>query len=231
MKIRAAAGIALLFLICLKLPLLSQTAGNSQGSKAVLMFSLDFPSSDPDHYSISVHADGHSSYDCTAKISQESTDEDAYHSEFEMSSKGLSHIFDLTQKAQYFAGKIDSGNRKLAFTGTKILTYEDGTRKSSATYNYSSLAPVQELTAFFQSLAATLDYGRRLAYSHRYQKLALDDELKRMEVQVKSNELNEIQAVAPVLQEILNDSSVINVVRARAQEIMAMGKAAARTGR
>ncbi|MGB6401794.1 MAG: hypothetical protein WBF26_03015, partial [Candidatus Sulfotelmatobacter sp.] len=90
----------------------------------------------------------------------------------------------------------------------------------------SNLAPVQQLTTLFQNMAATLEYGRRLAYYHRYQKLALDDELKRMQTQAQNNELNEIQSVAPVLREILEDSSVMNVVRARAKELIEMGNVA-----
>ncbi len=84
-------------------------------------------------------------------------------------------IFDWAKQAQYFAGKIDSGNNKLAFTGTKLLSYQDGQRSNTARYNYSNLAPVQQLTELFQKMGGTLDYGRRLAYYHRYQKLALDE--------------------------------------------------------
>ena len=78
------------------------------------------------------------------------------------------------------------------------------------------------MTALFQSMEATLDYGRRLAYYHRYQKLALDDELKRMEDQARNNELSEIQSVEPVLQQIVADNSVINMVRARAKALIQM---------
>jgi len=38
--------------------------------------------------------------------------------------------------------------------------------------------------------------------------------MKRMETQAKNNELSEIQGVAPVLQQIFEDTSVMNVVRA-----------------
>ena len=76
-------------------------------------------------------------------------------------------------------------------------------------------------------MAGTLEYGRRLAYYHRYQKLALDEELRHMEAQAKNAQLSEIQGVAPVLQEIVEDTSVINVVRARAKELIEMGSAEA----
>jgi hypothetical protein len=82
---------------------------------------------------------------------------------------------------------------------------------------------VEQLTSFFQNLSATLEYGRRLTYYHHYQKLALDEELKRMEAQAKDGTLIELQAVQRVLEEIVADSSVLNVVRARAQRLVALG--------
>src|ERR1700722_15243542 len=190
---------------------------------AKVTFSLDFPGSDPERYSISVQSDGRARYECSAKISPESEDRDNYQTEFTFSDATRARIFDLAAQARYFSGKIDSGNRKLANTGAKKLTYKDGQRESTASYNFSPQPAVQQLTTLFQSVSATLEFGRRLAYSHRYQKLALDDELKRMEDQARRGELVELQAAKPVLQDIYEDSSVMNVVRARAQRIMEMG--------
>jgi hypothetical protein len=201
-------------------------AGGGSATAATVTFSLDFPESNPEHYSITVDATGHARYECTGKIA-EGSEEEPYRMEFEVSAGNRKRIFDWAKQARYFAGKIDSGNSKLAFTGRKRLGYQDGQLSNVAEYNYSNLDAVRELTALFQNMAGTLDYGRRLAYYHRYQKLALDDELKRMETQARSNELSELQGVAPVLREIFEDSSVMNVVRARAQELIQMGSAAA----
>ncbi|PYX29048.1 MAG: hypothetical protein DMG77_14300 [Acidobacteria bacterium] len=190
---------------------------------ATVTFSLDFPNSDPEHYTISVNSDGHAKYECLAKVSRDSDEREPYQTEFDLSSASRARVFDLAAQARYFSGKIDSGNNKLAFTGSKKLVYRDGQRNSVASYNYSTVPSVQQLTAFFQSMAATLDYGRRLTYYHRYQKLALDEELKRMEMQAKNNELSELRAIHEVLKQIIEDSSVINVVRARAQRLVEMG--------
>jgi hypothetical protein len=219
-----AVGMGVLAIAAMPALLMSQQMP-SGASVAAVTFTLDFPESSPGHYSIAVDANGHASYECTGKIAEDS-DEQNYRTEFDMSAGNRERIFEWTKQAQYFSGKIDSGNRKLAFTGAKVLSYQDGQRSNTARYNYSSLAAVQELTALFQNIATTLDYGRRLAYYHRYQKLALDEELKKMEAQARNNELSEIQGVAPVLQEIFADTSVINVVRARAQELMQMGNKA-----
>ena len=66
-----------------------------------------------------------------------------------------------------------------------------------------------------------MEFGRRLQYFHRYQKLALDDELKRMEDMAHENSLEELSAVGPILKQIAEDPSVINPVRARAERLLA----------
>jgi hypothetical protein len=190
---------------------------------ATVTFSLDFPNSSPEHYSISIQTDGRAHYESSGKISEDSDERDTYQTDFTCSDVTRARIFDLAAQAHYFSGKIDSGNKKIAFTGAKKLSYSDGQRNTSAEYNYSPVPAVQQLTALFQSVTGTLEYGHRLTYFHRYQKLALDDELKRMEDQVRRGELAEVQAVKPVLQEIYDDNSVIKVVRARALRIMEMG--------
>lgn len=203
-------------------PLSSQNVASGAASTATLTFTLDFPQSNPSHYSIAVDASGHARYESVAKFSEDSEAE-KYQIEFDLSAGNRQRIFDWAKQAQYFDGKVDSGNRKLAFTGAKVLTYHDGQRSSKAQYNYSNLEPVRELTTLFQNMAETLEYGRRLGYYHRYQKLALDEELKHMEAQARNNELSEIHGVNPVLQEIAEDASVINVVRARAKELIQIG--------
>jgi len=207
----ATVSLTILFV----LPLWSADTGS-------VTFTLDFPNSSPEHYSISVQSDGSAHYESTGKLTADSDVRDDYQTDFTLSDATRARIFELTAEAKYFSGKVDSGNKKLAFTGAKKLIYKDSQRTSTAEYNFSSLQPVQQLTILFQSVAATMEFGRRLTYFHRYQKLALDDELKRMEDQARRGDLAEVQALKPVLQGIYDDASVINVVRARALRIIDM---------
>ena len=188
-------------------------------------FTLDFPQSIPDHYSMSVASDGHAEYNSTGKLTPDSEPPDPFHLEFSISPGTRQKIFDLAARAKYFEGKLDSGKRNLASTGKKVLTYRDGQRSTQAEYNYSPIPAVQELTTLFQNISTTLEFGRRLDYYHHYQKLALEDELKRMEEMNREKELDEIQAVSPILQTIATDQSVINVSRARAQRLFAISGA------
>jgi hypothetical protein len=215
---KAWRNLAWISLLAAAMPgwVLAQEAAN-----AAVTFTLDFPHSDPSHYSIAVDASGHTRYESTAKTESEGEEEN-YQAQFEMSAANRERIFEWAKQARYFAGKIDSGNKKLAFTGEKTLSYQDGQRSSTASFNFSSIEPVRELTALFENIQSTMEFGRKLAYFHKYQKLALDEPLKQMEKQAQENQLSEIQGVAPVLQEIVDDPTVINVVRARARDLIRM---------
>jgi hypothetical protein len=215
---RARSPLLLLFLaLCVAV------IPRSSAQTATITYTQDFPGSEPAHYSIAVSQEGHARYESSGKLSNDSDGLETYQHEFELSPKNRGRIFELARQAKYFDAQVDSANSKLAFTGAKKLTYQDGHGIHSATYNYSRLPAVEQLTAFFQNLSATLEYGRRLVFYHHYQKLALDEELKRMEAQAKDGTLIELQAVHRVLEEIVADSSVLNVVRARAQRLVALG--------
>jgi hypothetical protein len=207
----------LFFLVHFSRPVRAQS---SNPSIATVSFSIDFPQSIPDHYAITVSSDGHASYDSTGKLTVDADPGDPFHLDFTISPGTRERIFELAAKARYFEGKVDSGKRNIASTGDKVLTYKDAQRSTKAAYNYSPQQPVQELTALFQNLSTTLEFGRRLDYYYHYQKLALEEELKRMERMVKEKNVEEVQAVSPILQRILADTSVMNVTRARAQRLL-----------
>jgi len=212
------------FLVAVAACLVPLSAFAAADEPATITFSLDFPNSSPEHYVISVRSDGRAHYESSGKISDDSDLHDEYQTDFAISDATRTHILELAAQAHYFSGKIESG-KKVAFTGAKKLMYKDGQRSSSADYNFSTLPAIQQLTALFQSVAATMEFGHRLTYYHRYQKLALDDQLKQMEDEAKRGDLAEVQALKPVLQGIYDDNSVMNVVRARARRILEMNPA------
>ncbi|HEX4485764.1 MAG TPA: hypothetical protein VH088_05825 [Terriglobales bacterium] len=197
--------------------------GASSEITPTLSFTFDFPGSEPSHYVISIAGDGKASYDSNGKLMAESEPDSNFRLEFVASQETRTRMFELVKKAKYLQGQIDSKKQGLASTGVKTLVYTDGNTNTRATYNYSPVNAVQQLTDLFQSMSSTLEYGRRLEYFHRYQKLALDEELKRMDGQSMHGQLVELSAIAPVLRGIVDDPSVIKVVRSRAQRLLAAG--------
>jgi hypothetical protein len=198
----------------------SQTEG-----PAVVTFTIDFPTSQPEHYSIRVQSDGLARYQSSGRRSPDSDETDSHETDsfnldFTVAAETRQKIFELAAKAGYFQKDVDSHQKDLAFTGKKTLAYKDARRSGESTYNYSHKPAVQDMTSLMQSLSATLEFGHRLQYDHQYQKLALDEELKRMEGLARTNELIEVTAIQPILDQIIADQSVINVTRARAQRLL-----------
>jgi hypothetical protein len=200
------------------------SAADGQLASPTVVFTLNFPDANPSHYEITIDRAGHGRYVSNGQLEKDSSPIDPAPLEFTISNRVRDQIFDLAQRAHYFSGKVDSGRKNIANTGTKTLAYKDGEHAGSATYNYSTSVPVEQLTTIFQGLSETLEFGRRLSFFHKYQKLALDEDLKRMEELQKDNNLGDVQSIAPVLKEIADDPSVMNVARARALRLMTTGK-------
>ncbi len=190
------------------------------GSAALVTFTLDFPTSQPEHYSIRVPSDGLAHYQSTGRISADSDDTDSFDLDFPLSPEIRQKVLVLADRAGYFQKDLDSHHKGQAFTGKKTLTYRDASRTGEATYNFSSNPAAQELTSLFQNLSATLEFGHRIDYDRRYQKLALDAELKRMQEMTQTRMLVEVSAIQPILQQVVADQSVVNVARARAQRLL-----------
>ena len=199
----------------------SQTKTQIQNEDpAVVTFTLDFPTAQPEHYSIRIPSDGSAHYQSNGRLSPDSDETDSFDLDFNVAAETRKRIFELAAKAGYFQKDIGSRHKNLAFTGKKTLGYKDARRSGESTYNYSPIPAVEELTNLMQGLAATLEFGHRLQYDRHYQKLALDEELKRMEEMARANQLVDVTAIQPILDQIVADPSVINVTRARAQRLL-----------
>jgi len=208
----------LLFSFCLVA--VAQPPAEMEKASSAVSFTLDFPESQPEHYTIRVPSAGPAHYESSGRLTQDSGDTDSFHFDFTVSTETRAKIFALAAKAAFFQKDADAHRKNMAFTGKKTLRYTDESRSGETTYNYSSNAAVQEITSLFQNLSATLEFGHRLDYDRRYQKLALNEELKRMQEMAQGNMLVEVAAIQPILEQIVADQSVINVARARAQQLL-----------
>lgn len=105
---------------------------------AAVTFTLDFPASQPEHYSIRVQSDGAASYRSSGRVSTDSDETDSFELAFTATAETRQRIFDLAAKAGFFQKDVDSHHKGIAFTGKKTLTYNDEHRSGESTYNYSS---------------------------------------------------------------------------------------------
>jgi hypothetical protein len=192
----------------------------------IVSFSLELAGAVPPYYSISVESTGNAAYRSSPVAGD--MEGDPYITKFVVSQAARTRIFDLAKKLHYFKGDYEYHKGRLANTGAKTLYYTDQKTNNSTTYNYSSNQDIQELTKLFQGISTTLEFGRRLQYYYDHQKLGLDDELKRMDQMADEGQLDELQAVSPILQKIADDPQVMHIDKQHAQHLLLLGSAGPR---
>lgn len=191
---------------------------------ATVTFDLVWEQATPQEYTIRTQADGPSNYLSRNPFKQVQPGEEKepdYTLDFTMSPANQRKIFKLAQQANYFNGDFDYKAHPIANTGKKTLTYADEMRHFQTAYNHSENKAIQELTGIFQGISTTIEFGRKLEFKHKYDKLGLESELKAMEEAADNHNLAEIQVIAPTLKSIADDTSVLNIARQRARRLLA----------
>jgi hypothetical protein len=204
-------------------------AGQNQPARdaaPTVTFDLFWEPATPQSYAITVDAAGNARYESHTPgrpaegSSPAPSEPDDFEMQFAMSTATRDQVFQLAKELGYFNGDWDFKKHNIASTGRKTLTYVDAGRKFQTTYNFSENNALQKITAIFQGISLTLEHGRKLQFLLRFDKLGLDAELSGMENMVKSNDLYELQLVAPTLQKIANDSRVLHLARQRAERLL-----------
>jgi hypothetical protein len=194
---------------------------------ATVTFDCYWEPATPQRYVIVVSDSGNARY--VSQGPQQSPDangvpDEDYQLEFASSPGVRTKIFQLAEQTGYFNGDFDFRKHAIANTGNKTLTYRDATRQFTTVYNWSENPAIDQLTRIFHGISATIEHGRKLKFLRRFDKLGLEAELKGMERQVENHELAELQIIATVLENIANDTSVLNIARQRARRLLEQSK-------
>ena len=196
------------------------SSGSAPAQSASVTFGFDWPQGIPwQKYSINVHEDGKSHFDGVPNAA-DTRDTDPYQQDFSMSAANRQKIFELSQKLGYFRGDFDSHLKHIAQTGQKTLEYKSAQIQGATTYNWSQNADVETMTKLFQAIAMTIDYGRKLAFQYRFDKLGMDERLKELQELQASHEVEEIGIIAPILHKIAADPNMMNISRLAAKHLL-----------
>jgi hypothetical protein len=197
-----------------------------QPTGAYIAFKFDWDQGQPwVRYTISVDDAGNTHFEGVGNPI-ESGDNDQFAEDFTMSDANRQKIFDLAKKADYFQGNLQGKQKNIAQTGQKTLVYQgrtgsgDQVIKSSAIYNYSPNNDVQELTRIFQAIATTIDFGRKLAFQYRFDKLGIDATLRSIQDMQASHYVEEMRSIEPILQKIASDPNMMHINRVTAKQLL-----------
>ncbi|MGB8768284.1 MAG: hypothetical protein WCC92_01610 [Candidatus Korobacteraceae bacterium] len=209
-----------LAILLLALPSSAQQTAASASQPSVT-FNFEWGQGIPwQNYSITVQADGSTHFQGTPAPEGAGGDTDLFQQEFTMTEADRAKIFGLAKKLNYFQGDFDSHLKKIAYTGSKTLEYKSAATNGSATYNWSQNADVEELTRLFLAIANTLDYGRKLAFEYRFDKLGIDTRLKELERLRANRNAEELNAIEPILRKIADDPDMMHISRQAAQSLL-----------
>ena len=182
-------------------------------------FNLDAAIVPPTHYSVMVASDGSATYESSDVQKKPDDALDPYQLKFTVSEPTLKKIFALTEAANHFHGNV-AFKGKIAHTGTRTLRYTDQNLDLKQTYEWSQDPSIQQLTSIFEGIATVQESARRLKFLRRFDKLSVDAELKGLESRADAGEAFELHTIAPLLQNITNDVTLLKTARERAHRLL-----------
>ena len=207
-------------------PALHAQSGPSSPPPTVptVTFTLEWPSREPHRYLIAVDSGGSAVYRSwtTDPEGEASSADDPYLRKFALQAATRDRIFTLARQLGYFNGDFEFHKHRVAATGDKTLAYADRERRYETRYNWSEDAGISELTTLFEGISASIESGHRLERLYRFERLGLDEELKNLERLVADHQATELQIIAPILDQLASDPSVINLARQRARHLLQM---------
>jgi len=212
----------------------------AQQQDAYVIFKFSWKYGKPSDYIITVHRNGQLDYvsdDHSLSSTQErnqpvesnaeqtvqandAASQDRFTKHFKATDPLRQKIFDLAEQVKFFDGEFDFTAHPIAQTGSKTLGYQDASRHTSTTYNYSENPAIQSLTEIFQGISLTIESGRKLEFDRRFDRLSLDQDLKALDDLSKDGHLYEVQAIAPLLQRLAVDRTVLHIAQQSAQRIL-----------
>lgn len=193
--------------------------GTLNASVPTISFALEWKVSDPQWYEITVDQNGQATYESKPHANDNQPPGEPYTLHFIMSEPSRTRIFQIAGALHDFKGNFET-RAKIAQTGKKTLTFRQGDKVSTTTLNYSDNQLMNDLITLFQKMSTTFETAQKLDYDIRFDKLGLDRDLKSMVQLDKGNQLAELQVIAPTLERIANDESVMNIAREKARQLL-----------
>lgn len=192
------------------------------GANRTLRITFDNPALIPAHWQLDLHPDGTGHFRSqrgTAPRTDDSIEPPDQDRDFRVSPSYAAHAFEVAAAEHFFAKRCEA-RQKVAFQGTKTLSYAGPGVQGSCTFNYSDDKRIESLSESLQGLAATLLEGARMEQLHLHDRLGLDAEMKAYTEMLGDGRAAEPEAIRAELERLAGDESLLERVRQRAREIL-----------
>ncbi len=181
-------------------------------AQETLFFSRDFPGSIPSYFEVELTSDGNAIY------REEPDEEDPW--AFTLRPRETKVIFELVKKLDGLRRPIRN-DRKVAFTGDKILRYDSGNgQREEAAYVYTEEPDAKTLESWFLRMAESANHLFELERVVRFDRLGVNKTLLYFQTSFDKNRIVASQHFLPVLRKVAGDQRFVHIARARAAALI-----------
>ncbi len=138
----------------------------------------------------------------------------------QVSPKFAAHAFQVAQHHKLFNSNCES-HQKVAFQGTKKLSYTGPKGEGSCEFNYSRDGEIQGLGDSLVAVATTIIEGARLETLRQHDPLGLDKEIQNVQEAADDGRAQQICSIREILERLSDDPAVLERVRKRAKALLA----------
>ncbi len=138
----------------------------------------------------------------------------------QVSSKFAQHVFQVAHRHKLFNTVCES-HLKVAFQGSKNLSYTGPDGEGSCEFNYSRDPEIQQLGDSLVAVATTIIEGARLETLLHHDPLGLDQEIQNVQEAAGDGRAQQIFSIRGILERLSQDTSVMERVRKRARALLA----------
>lgn len=213
-RLRAIVAFAALFLFAAALTI-AAIPSLAAGDDAVITYRKVFKGSTPEFVELKITQSGKCFFDVRQLV------EEPVAQEFSVSDGLRAKIFSLAAELHNFRDSDLDVHRKIANLGEKTFRYEKGSEVHEAKFNYTTNEPANQLYQLFEGLARQQEHIVTLERRLKHDRLGLSEELGYLQKDYDDKIIPEPENLLPVLQEISDDSRVIEVARSHARALIA----------
>lgn len=178
----------------------------------------------PAQWSLVLHPDGsghfHAEGGTKPKDSDETIEPGKVDRDVNLSGDFTSNIFKTVHDKRLLHGNCES-HLKVAFQGTKRISYSGPDGEGGCEFNYSKYKEIQELGDTLVGVGSTLIEGARLELLLQHDPLGLDKAIQYITEASNDGRLQQICAIRGILERLQDDPHVMERVRKRARVLLA----------
>jgi len=223
--VRAVRQVACAAAIVLALGALGLQGQSQAGPASTPEFQVDFsnPGLSPSHWTLVLHPDGSGHFRSSRGTASADGDEEIEAPDIDrdvtVSADFAGRVFQMARQHNLFNTDCES-HMKVAFQGSKKLSYRGPEGSGSCEFNYSKDKEIEALGDSLVAVGGTIVEGARLESLLQHDRLGLDSEMEYLSEAAKDGRAQQIGTIREILARLAGEPSVMERVRKRARMML-----------